>query len=95
MPFSIILLFPKTIILSAFLTVDNLCAITIVVLFFDIIFNAFCNNNSVSLSTVRNADNIIVIGDGNIIESGNHDVLISLRGVYEHLWNIQTGKIDK
>ena len=47
------------------------------------------------LSTVRNADNIIVIGDGNIIESGNHDILISLRGVYEHLWNIQTGKIDK
>jgi len=39
--------------------------------------------------------NIIVIGDGNIIESGNHDVLISLKGVYEHLWNIQTGKIDK
>ena len=47
------------------------------------------------LSTVRNADNIIVIGDGNIIESGNHNVLISLKGVYEHLWNIQTGKIDK
>ena len=47
------------------------------------------------LSTVRNADNIIVIGDENIIESGNHDVLISLKGVYEHLWNIQTGKIDK
>ena len=30
------------------------------------------------LSTVRNADNIIVIGDENIIESGNHDVFISL-----------------
>ena len=47
------------------------------------------------LSTVRNADNIIVVGNGNIIESGNHDKLIDLRGVYKQLWDIQTGKIDK
>ena len=47
------------------------------------------------LSTVRNADNIIVVGNGNIIESGNHDKLINLKGVYKQLWDIQTGKIDK
>ena len=47
------------------------------------------------LSTVRNADNIIVVGNGNIIESGNHDKLIGLNGVYKQLWDIQTGKINK
>ena len=47
------------------------------------------------LSTIRNADNVIVVGNGNIIESGNHNELIQVKGVYEHLWNIQTGKIDK
>ena len=47
------------------------------------------------LSTIRNADNIIVVGNENIIEAGNHNELIQVKGVYEHLWNIQTGKIDK
>ena len=39
--------------------------------------------------------NIIVVGNGNIIESGNHDKLIGLNGVYKQLWDIQTGKINK
>ena len=44
------------------------------------------------LSTVRNADNIIVLGDNTIIESGSHDDLTSMNGVYKKLWDIQTGK---
>lgn len=34
------------------------------------------------LSTVRNADQIVVLKDGNITEQGNHESLISLRGDY-------------
>ena len=44
------------------------------------------------LSTVRNADNIIVLGNQNIVESGSHDELVSIKGVYKKLWDIQTGK---
>jgi len=46
------------------------------------------------LSTVRNADNIIVVGENNIIEQGNHDLLISNNSVYKKLWDIQTGKYE-
>ena len=46
------------------------------------------------LSTVRNADNIIVIGDGNIIEKGNHNQLINNKNIYKKLWDIQTGEYE-
>ena len=46
------------------------------------------------LSTVRNADNIIVIGDGNIIEEGNHNQLIHNKNIYKKLWDIQTGEYE-
>jgi ATP-binding cassette subfamily B protein len=41
------------------------------------------------LSTVSNADNIIVIDDGRIIETGNHKSLIAKGGKYAHLYNSQ------
>ena len=34
------------------------------------------------ISTIRNATKIIVISDGEVIESGNHDTLISQKGTY-------------
>ena len=34
------------------------------------------------LSTVRNADKIIVLSEGNIIESGNHNKLINNNNIY-------------
>lgn len=37
------------------------------------------------LSTVRNADNIVVIDHGRIVETGNHDTLLEKRGAYYHL----------
>ena len=45
------------------------------------------------LSTIRNCSNIFVLKDGEIIEEGNHDYLVSLKkSYYSQLWNIQTGK---
>ncbi len=41
------------------------------------------------LSTVRNADIILVMKDGNIIEQGTHDELISAGGFYSELYNSQ------
>ena len=46
------------------------------------------------LSTVRNADNIFVLGDNAIIEKGSHDDLLNTNGIYNKLWEIQTGKIS-
>ncbi|MBO7357681.1 MAG: ABC transporter ATP-binding protein, partial [Lachnospiraceae bacterium] len=37
------------------------------------------------LSTIRNADLILVMKDGNIIEMGNHQSLISKNGFYYEL----------
>ena len=38
------------------------------------------------LSTIQNADLILVMKDGNIIESGNHEELLSKRGFYSKLY---------
>ena len=44
------------------------------------------------LSTVRNADSIVVLDNGKIVESGTHNELVSLNGLYYRLWNVQTGE---
>ncbi len=41
------------------------------------------------LSTVKNADQILVMDKGKIIERGSHEELIALDGAYASLWNIQ------
>ncbi len=41
------------------------------------------------LSTIKNADIIIVMKDGNVIESGNHEVLLAKNGFYAELYNSQ------
>ncbi len=41
------------------------------------------------LSTIKNADEIAVISDGNIIEKGTHDALMDQQGMYAKLYNEQ------
>ena len=41
------------------------------------------------LSTIRNADQIIVMNAGRIIEQGNHDTLMAQNGFYSKLYNSQ------
>lgn len=41
------------------------------------------------LSTIREADVILVMRDGNIIEQGTHDALLKKGGFYAELWNAQ------
>ena len=44
------------------------------------------------LSTVRNADIIYVLENGSVVESGNHESLLNIEGVYSKLWSVQTGE---
>ena len=41
------------------------------------------------LSTIREADIILVMKDGNIIEKGNHEQLMAMNGFYTNLYNSQ------
>ena len=41
------------------------------------------------LSTIRDADIILVMQNGTIIESGSHDVLMAKNGFYADLYNSQ------
>jgi len=45
------------------------------------------------LSTIRNAEEIISMVDGAIVERGTHDVLVANGGVYSSQWQIQTGEL--
>ena len=44
------------------------------------------------LSTIRNAEEIISMVDGAIVERGTHESLIANKGVYASQWQIQTGQ---
>ncbi len=41
------------------------------------------------LSTIQEADIILVMKDGNIIEQGNHESLLAKKGFYADLYNSQ------
>jgi ABC-type multidrug transport system fused ATPase/permease subunit len=47
------------------------------------------------LSTVRNADLLLVLQDGRIVEHGTHDSLVERRGVYHQLYEMQTNGRQK
>ncbi len=47
------------------------------------------------LSNVKTADNILVIGDGKIIEQGNHKKLMKLNGKYARMYNLQAKKYSE
>jgi len=46
------------------------------------------------LSTVMHADNIYVLERGSIVESGRHQELIELKGLYYAMWRQQIGERD-
>lgn len=46
------------------------------------------------LATIRNADRIIVLQNGEIIEQGNHDQLMAKRGFYARLYNMNYSSFD-
>lgn len=41
------------------------------------------------LNTIKEADCIIVLDKGKVVETGNHQELLNLNGVYRNLWNHQ------
>ena len=60
----------------------------------DALENMMKNRTSVviahRLSTIQNADSIIVMQKGTIVEQGTHDELLSKKGVYHNLVQMQT-----
>ena len=46
------------------------------------------------LSTIRNSDLILVMRDGNIVEQGKHDELLTMNGFYAELYNSQFSEIE-
>ncbi len=44
------------------------------------------------LSTVRNADRIYVLEQGELRERGDHEALVHQAGIYAGLWSVQTGQ---
>ena len=46
------------------------------------------------LATIRNADEILAMVDGAIVERGTHQELISNDNVYASQWSIQTGELN-
>ncbi|WP_434303640.1 ABC transporter ATP-binding protein [Clostridium botulinum] len=42
------------------------------------------------LTTIKDAENIVVMKDGTIVEADTHDVLINKDGLYKKLWNSYT-----
>lgn len=41
------------------------------------------------LSTIKNANKILVLRDGDIVESGTHEELLAKKGFYAELYNSQ------
>ena len=45
------------------------------------------------LSTVRNADRILVLDQGAIVEDGSHEELVQKGEIYARMWAVQTGQV--
>jgi ATP-binding cassette subfamily B protein len=47
------------------------------------------------LSTVRDADTILVLDEGRLVEQGDHEELLARDGLYADLWAVQVGAIEE
>ena len=47
------------------------------------------------LSTIKGADRILVMRDGNIVEQGKHEELLAKGGFYAELYNSQFAGLDR
>lgn len=47
------------------------------------------------LYTIKNADKIVVLDEGKIIEQGKHNYLMNKKGLYKHLWDMYDYEITK
>ena len=65
---------------------------------FDMIYNKLKKKSMLivahRLATVKNCDVIIVMDQGSIIEKGNHEELLALKGKYYELWEMQQGNFQ-
>jgi ATP-binding cassette subfamily B protein len=46
------------------------------------------------LATIRDADKIIVLQAGKVLEQGNHDELMALKGLYAQLYSVNYPSFD-
>ncbi|HFK5560389.1 TPA: hypothetical protein ACGZ9C_000007 [Elizabethkingia anophelis] len=46
------------------------------------------------LSTIANSDTILVMKEGQIIEQGSHQELISKDSIYKSMWEKQSVRLD-
>ncbi len=46
------------------------------------------------LSTVKDADRIVVLDDGEVVEQGTHEELLDRDGLYATLWQVQVGDVQ-
>lgn len=46
------------------------------------------------LATIRGADRIIVLQNGEIVENGNHEQLMQRKGLYARLYNMNYASFD-
>lgn len=47
------------------------------------------------LYTIKNADKIVVLDEGKIIEQGKHNYLMNKKGLYRHLWDMYDYELSK
>ena len=85
-----ILIKPKILILDdAFANVDTQTEDTILSRLSKIMKDRTTILISHRISTVKNADHIIVLNDGSIVESGTHEQLLDKRGIYAGIYETQ------
>ena len=47
------------------------------------------------LSTIRNADKILVLNHGELVEQGSHEELLTRDGLYKQLHDMQTKRVER